>query len=276
MTTTALRTHRLSAADWNQWAASFPPVAVSPAESALFQQAAVPRPGMTAVDLACGTGHWTRQLASWGITVTGYDFSDESLRQAEAAAPHEGLSYALWDIVADPIPGHLMPGSLDVVTCRYGLPYLEPGRLLTDVGRWLKPDGVFCALVHVTADTDRNDTTERKAHDGDPADPAPFGLGLTEAQLSDIGADWARREVHHLDHGHRTIVLSGYGSPPPQQPPPVNSTVPTGLRPPGQVLDDGSRARPVAQAAFSAAVGRALGGPAGMQPVGAHACTAQA
>ncbi|WP_051742432.1 class I SAM-dependent methyltransferase [Streptomyces xylophagus] len=261
MTTAALRTHRLSAADWNQWAASFPPVAVSAAESALFDQAAAPHPGMTAIDLACGTGQWTRQLASSGIAVTGYDFSDEALRRAEAAAPCKGLSYALWDIVADPIPGHLAPGSLDVVTCRYGLPYLEPGRLLTDVGRWLKPDGVFYALVHVTADADRNDGTERKAHDGDPAGPAPFDLGLTEAHLGDIGAGWARREVHHLDHGHRTIVLSGYGSPPPQHPPPVNSPIPTGLKPPDQVLHDGARARPVAQAAFSVAVARAHGGP---------------
>ncbi|WP_331732549.1 methyltransferase domain-containing protein [Streptomyces sp. NBC_00989] len=276
MTTTVLRTHRLSAADWNQWAASFPPVAVSPAESALFQQAATPHPGMTAIDLACGTGQWTRQLASWGITVTGYDFSDEALGQAQAAAPREGLSYALWDIVADPIPGLLAPGSLDMVTCRYGLPYLEPGRLLTDVGRWLKPDGVFSALVRVTPDPDRDDATERKAHDSAPVDPASFDLGLTEAHLSDIGAGWARHEVHHLDHRLRMIVLSGYGSPPPQQPPPVNSTMPAGLKPPGQVLDDGSPARPVAQAAFSAAVGHAHGDPAGMYPAGAHACAAQA
>ena len=275
MTTTALRTHRLSAADWNQWAASFPPIAVSPVESALFQQAAVPRPGMTAVDLACGTGHWTRQLASWGITVTGYDFSDEALRQAEAAAPHEGLSYALWDIVADPIPGHLLPGTFDVITCRYGLPYLEPGRLLADVGRWLKPDGVFYALVQVTPDTDRNNAAERQACDSHAANPASFDLGLTEAHLSDIGAGWARRDVHHLDHRHRTIVLSGYGSPRPQQPPPVNSTFPTGLRPPGQVLDDGSRARPITQAAFSTADDRVHGGPSDMRPAGANTSAAQ-
>lgn len=227
MTTTALRSHRLSAADWNQWVTSFPPVAVSPAESALFQQTVAPRPGMTAVDLACGTGQWTRQLASWGITVTGYDFSDEALRQAETTVPREGLSYALWDIVADPIPGHLMPGGFDVVTCRYGLPYLEPGRLLTDVGRWLKPDGVFYALVHLKADTDRKDVTEWQVHDSNAARLSPFDLGLTEAHLSDMGASWARHEVHRLDHSHRTIVLSGYDSPHPQQQPPMSSSVPS-------------------------------------------------
>ncbi|WP_078532783.1 class I SAM-dependent methyltransferase [Streptomyces hokutonensis] len=276
MTPTALRTHRLSAADWNEWAASFPPVAVSPAESALFEQATAPHPGMTAIDLACGTGQWTRQLASWGLAVTGYDFSDEALRRAERAAPLKGLSYALWDIVADPIPGHLAPGSVDIVTCRYGLPYLEPGRLLTDVGRWLKPGGMFYALVHVTADADRADASEWRAHASSPADRTPFDLGLTEAHLRDIGAGWARREVHHLDRRLRTIVLSGYDSPPPQHPPPVNSSVPAGRMPPGQVLRDGARAQPVAQAVSSAAVASALGGPAGIQPVGAVACTAQA
>ncbi|WP_405949982.1 methyltransferase domain-containing protein [Streptomyces prunicolor] len=80
MTTGPLESRRLSASDWNAWAAAVPPTAVSPAESALFREAVHPRPGMTAVDLACGTGGWTRQLASWGITVTGYDFSDEALR----------------------------------------------------------------------------------------------------------------------------------------------------------------------------------------------------
>ncbi|MEV8386404.1 class I SAM-dependent methyltransferase [Streptomyces chartreusis] len=103
-----------------------------------FQRIASPTPGKSAVDLACGTGHWTRQLAAWGMTVTGYDFCDEALRRAEAAGSCPRLSYRLWDIVADPIPPSLVPGQLDVVTCRHGLPYLEPGQLQTDVGRWYR------------------------------------------------------------------------------------------------------------------------------------------
>jgi len=169
---------------------------------------------MNAVDLACGTGRWTRQLASWGVAVTGYDYSDEALRQAEAAGPRDGLSYAIWDIVADPIPPRLVPGTFDLVTCRHGLPYLEPGRLLTDVGRWLKPDGVFFALLRVGEAPGSSSTQRWQVHNREVADEALFHLGLSEAAFSTIGAGWARREVHHLGRGLRTILLSGYGSPP--------------------------------------------------------------
>ncbi|WP_155055056.1 class I SAM-dependent methyltransferase [Streptomyces blattellae] len=211
MTTAARRSCRLSAADWNLWTAAGPPTSVSPAETEHFQEAVAARTGMTAIDLACGTGAWTRQLADWGMTVTGYDFSDEALRQAETAGPCGRLSYALWDIVADPIPAELVPGTLDVVTCRYGLPYLEPGRLLTDVGRWLRPTGVFYALVRVGSEHGHNEAPEWQTDDSGPSDEAPLHLELTDAHLSDLGTGWARREVHQLSRCHRTLVLSGYG-----------------------------------------------------------------
>ncbi len=39
---------------------------VSHKEAQLFYDHVAPRPGMSAVDLACGNGQWTRQLAAWG------------------------------------------------------------------------------------------------------------------------------------------------------------------------------------------------------------------
>lgn len=135
--------------------------------------------------------------------MTGYDYCDEALRQA-GAIPRNGLSYALWDIVGDPIPPDLQPGSVDVVTCRYALQYLEPARLLTDVGRWLKPDGAVYALVRLDPDDVRRDADAA-------ADRAPLRRGFTEKQLSVLGAGWARRQVHRLSRWRHTIVLRGYG-----------------------------------------------------------------
>ncbi|MFJ8142689.1 class I SAM-dependent methyltransferase [Streptomyces sp. NPDC096013] len=271
MSSAVLRSHRLSASDWNTWTAAVAPTAVHPAESARFREAVGPHPGMTAVDLACGTGRWTRRLASWGITVTGYDFSDEALRQAQAAAPCDSLSYALWDIVADPIPRDLAPGSLDVVTCRYGLPFLEPGRLLTDVGRWLKPDGVFYALVRVSAGADR-DVSEQRVRGEAAVDPASFDVVLDEVELSTIGAGWTRNEVHPLGRDGCTIVLGGYDGPALPPAPTADSRARSAIRR-SRVPGDGTCTRPVAQAAVSGN-GRA-GSPSVMQPVKAHACTAQ-
>nr|WP_107905380.1 class I SAM-dependent methyltransferase [Streptomyces chartreusis] len=198
MTTIGKETFRLSAADWDQWAASDHPDDITVVEAEHFQRIASPMPGKTAVDLACGTGRWTRQLAAWGMTVTGYDFSDAALRRAKAVGSCARASYRLWDIVADPIPQALAPGQLDVVTCRNGLPYLEPGRLLTDVGRWLKPSGVFYAVVQVEANAE-------------PGASTPFNLRLQEKHLGEVGAGWARREVHPLGPDRRAIVLHGYG-----------------------------------------------------------------
>ncbi|MBK3564469.1 bifunctional 2-polyprenyl-6-hydroxyphenol methylase/3-demethylubiquinol 3-O-methyltransferase UbiG [Streptomyces sp. MBT62] len=184
---------------------------------------------MIAVDLACGTGQWTRQLASLDMTVTGYDYSDEALRQTEVAGPREGLSYALWDIVADPIPRHLVPMAFDLITCRDGLPYLEPGRLLTDVGRWLKPDGIFYALVRVGQAHACSNPTGCQGRDGETADESLFRREISEAHLGHIGAGWTRREVHRLGRRHRAILLSGYGGPQSQEPAAGEPRIPTGV-----------------------------------------------
>ncbi|MEW1648386.1 methyltransferase domain-containing protein [Streptomyces sp. NPDC091219] len=270
MSSVALRTHRLSPSDWNAWACAVPPSAVHPAENAHFCEAVGPRPGMTAIDLACGTGQWTRRLASWGFNVTGYDFSDEALRQAQPTASCGSLSYALWDIVADPIPRDLAPGSVDVVTCRYSLPFLEPGRLLTDVGRWLKPKGVFYALVHTGAGAD-GDAAGHRVRAGAAVDSASFDAVLDEVELSTIGAGWTRNEVHPLGRDDCTIVLGGYDGPA-LPPAPTTDGGASEIRL-ARVVGDGACTRPAARVAASGN-GRA-GDPSGLQPVAAHACTAQ-
>jgi trans-aconitate 2-methyltransferase len=74
----------------------------------LFSLVAV-RPGLQAIDLGCGTGELTRQLADRlpDSQVTGIDSSEEMLRRAEAQA-RPGLRFALgrieetggeWDLV---------------------------------------------------------------------------------------------------------------------------------------------------------------------------------
>lgn len=201
---------RLTAADWDHWFAVGHPQVVTAKEADHVHRTVRPRPGLAAADLGCGSGQWTRQLAAWGLDVTGYDYSTEALRQATAAGLSGTLSFVRWDVNAEAIPPRLRPGSLDLVTCRYVFPYLEHGRLLTDVGRWLKPDGIFYALVHVRADP--------RDIDGEPAEEAgPYGMdvfhrGLTESQVRAFGPGWAHHEVHRLTPHRCAIVLRGYDS----------------------------------------------------------------
>ncbi|MCX5063728.1 class I SAM-dependent methyltransferase [Streptomyces sp. NBC_00201] len=202
-------TPRLAAADWDQWFTTGHPQLVSDKETMHFHRLVRPRPGMRAVDLGCGSGQWTRQLAAWGVSVRGYDFSAEALRQATAAGLRGGLSYDRWDINAEAIPPELKPGCLDLITCRYALPYLDFGRLLTDVGRWLKPTGTFYALVRVLPappGTDGKFTDEA----GPDSAVEAFRRGLTAPQLATIGSGWAHHKRHQLSPQRQVIVLRGY------------------------------------------------------------------
>ncbi|MFJ9121320.1 class I SAM-dependent methyltransferase [Streptomyces sp. NPDC102394] len=210
MTTPALGSHHLSAACSNEKTGARSSAGIADEEVAHFEQIVRPRPGMTAVDLACGTGRWTRRLAAWGMTVTGFDSCDAALAQAQAAGSYQGLSYMRWDIVADPIPAELGPGQFDIVTCRYGLQSLEPGRLLTDVGRWLKPNGIFYALVRVDPGHGPADRHPRTDLGEQFTEVSPFSV--TDEYVRRLGVGWAYRAVHELGPHRRVIVLSEYGA----------------------------------------------------------------
>jgi demethylmenaquinone methyltransferase/2-methoxy-6-polyprenyl-1,4-benzoquinol methylase len=95
--------------------------------------------GQTAVDVACGTGALTRELAATapGATVLGVDFSWEMVRRA-AAAPSPVAAYLVGDALRLP----LHDASADVVTIAFGLRNLpEPGRGLLEFRRVLRPGG---------------------------------------------------------------------------------------------------------------------------------------
>jgi demethylmenaquinone methyltransferase/2-methoxy-6-polyprenyl-1,4-benzoquinol methylase len=107
--------------------------------------------GQSAVDVACGTGALTRELAASaaGATVLGVDFSWEMVRRAAGAEPgpeaEPGPAPAY--LVGDALRLPLQDASMDVVTIAFGLRNLpEPGRGLLEFRRVLRPGGrlVIC------------------------------------------------------------------------------------------------------------------------------------
>ncbi|MFI6686629.1 class I SAM-dependent methyltransferase [Streptomyces sp. NPDC050485] len=150
--------------------------AVTHLEVELFQAYVKAEPGMVAADIGCGTGSWSRALASMGLSVTGYDISGvaEAEASSRSSGLHENLRFAEWDMNGDSIPQHLAPRSVDIVTCRLVLAFLDRQRFLVDTARWVKPDGV----VHiVTPVHERLKPTEKHR-------------GLTERQIEMLGAGW--------------------------------------------------------------------------------------
>ncbi|HEX6710965.1 MAG TPA: class I SAM-dependent methyltransferase [Rubrobacter sp.] len=102
------------------------------------------RPGGRALDLACGTGSLTRDLAKKAGPegyVLGVDFSREMLRAAKSTP---NIEYRLGDAThLEGVPS----GAFDAVTIAYGarnIPDLDA--LFSEMARTLKPGGVAVCL----------------------------------------------------------------------------------------------------------------------------------
>lgn len=101
-------------------------------------------PGPVSVlDLGCGTGKLLKRLAQSQVNLTGLglDLSPEMIAQARRANPFpERLQYQVGNATALPCAD----GSCDRLFNSISfLHYPEPGRVLAEVRRVLKPDGVY-------------------------------------------------------------------------------------------------------------------------------------
>jgi 2-polyprenyl-6-hydroxyphenyl methylase/3-demethylubiquinone-9 3-methyltransferase len=92
------------------------------------------------LDLGCGAGFLSNFLANLGHHVTGIDTTAENLAVARAHDPTQTVAYERGDACALPFPDH----SFDVVCAMDLLEHVtEPDRLIAEVGRVLRPGGVF-------------------------------------------------------------------------------------------------------------------------------------
>jgi hypothetical protein len=199
MTRTAVPS--LTAEDWNDLYASgrVAPRLIGDGERrAAHSRLSLVR-GMSAVDLGCGTGKWTRQLAAWGLDTIGLDFSQVALEQACAAVSR--ARYELWDIDNNATSSLLLPGSVDIVSCRLSFSFFDRSRLLPNVQRWLAPRGRLYILTDVA-----------DQHDGQLP---PYECAMTEEEISSLGNDgWNVRNMFRLNR-RAGIVLQPSGSPGP-------------------------------------------------------------
>jgi SAM-dependent methyltransferase len=101
-----------------------------------------PRPGMTCVDLGCGTGAFTRRLQRFNLTLTGVDISPLSIERARTLG---GAVYVVGDICDCPLPA----AAYDFVVMSGVLHHLpDPGtrvQSLREAFRLLKPGGRFAS-----------------------------------------------------------------------------------------------------------------------------------
>jgi ubiquinone/menaquinone biosynthesis C-methylase UbiE len=106
-----------------------------------------PPHGRQVLDLACGHGRVTRDLARRGATATGVDLSGALLAKARAVADPPGIRYVHADAAEAP---DLADASFDAVVCNFGLADIDDlsGALAT-TRRVLRPGGAFVfSILH--------------------------------------------------------------------------------------------------------------------------------
>ena len=118
-----------------------------PVSTALLDLAG-PVAGLRVLDIACGHGRVSRELARRGAQVTGLDISARLLglaAQAEQQHPL-GITYLLADIAAWPGP----EADFDVATCRFGLSDIDDlDGCAKSVARALRPGGrLAISILH--------------------------------------------------------------------------------------------------------------------------------
>lgn len=105
----------------------------------LFRDLVRPRAGEFCVDLACGTGAFTRRLRALGLRITGIDISGASVARARERA--EGESYVVGDIRATALEG----GSADIAVYSGVLHHCTTHEdrldVLREAARILRPGG---------------------------------------------------------------------------------------------------------------------------------------
>ncbi len=99
--------------------------------------------GMNLLDVGCGTGRWSHQLAGAGAKVTAFDFSEGMLQKARAKNDANPVHFIQHD-VADPFP--FADATFDRLTCCLVIDHVaDLIRLFSEMRRVCRPEG--CIVV---------------------------------------------------------------------------------------------------------------------------------
>ncbi len=111
-------------------------------ERILRAEAEAGRPRRTALDVGCGGGILSEDLARSGMTVTGVDPTPESIDAARRHAVASGLEIDYRVAAGEALP--FASGAFDAVLCCDVLEHVEAiGPVLEEVAHVLRPGGLF-------------------------------------------------------------------------------------------------------------------------------------
>jgi ubiquinone/menaquinone biosynthesis C-methylase UbiE len=112
------------------------------------------------LDVAAGTGHAARQLATAARAVVALDATEAMLARGQAQAAAEGCANVVF-MCGDAAALPFLEGSFDVVVSRFAAHHFEePERVVAEMARCTRPGG-HVALVDLVADEDARVASEQ-------------------------------------------------------------------------------------------------------------------
>ncbi|AWB68931.1 bifunctional 3-demethylubiquinol 3-O-methyltransferase/2-polyprenyl-6-hydroxyphenol methylase [Saccharobesus litoralis] len=107
--------------------------------------------GRTVLDIGCGGGILTTELAKQGAKVTGIDAASQAIGVAKLQAKAEQLNIDYFNTYAEPF-AEQNSNKFDVVTCMEMLEHVpEPESVIRSACQMLKPGGdLFCSTLNKT------------------------------------------------------------------------------------------------------------------------------
>jgi 2-polyprenyl-3-methyl-5-hydroxy-6-metoxy-1,4-benzoquinol methylase len=131
---------------WSQWS-SLPMIELSAIDTCRFFRAMIPHPGQKILEIGCGNGYLSLELARDGHEVVGLDISSEIIAMAErtrTAHPEVPLSGKLTYYCADINTWQASEGSFDVVIINRTLHHIHPLQtVIAKVRDLLRQGGAF-------------------------------------------------------------------------------------------------------------------------------------
>jgi ubiquinone/menaquinone biosynthesis C-methylase UbiE len=154
----------------------------------VFSLALGGREGLQALDIGCGTGFLSLELAARGHRVTGIDFAPAMLALAKEKAANVGAAIQFEEADAEKLP--FAPGSFDLVITRHVLWTLpHPEAAISEWIRVLRPGGRLAVIDGhslVAPGEEQAASARRSAEYAPIGDQLPFLMGKPQEEIEGL------------------------------------------------------------------------------------------